>query len=104
MFDDDGRCVDPRNLSPSGDIFTAWPVVLVAVGDCCCFDFDDGLTDFVFADLLVDKEEFDRLLLPVTPPPLLRDVAASLSCSRFALGRDVLRLLNLRRLKDGIIR
>ena len=74
--------------------------------DFCCFDFDGGVTDFVFADLLV-VNEFDRLLLlPATPPPLVRDDddAASLSCSLFALGRDVLRLLNLRRLKDGIIR
>jgi hypothetical protein len=45
----------------------------MVVDDCCCFDFDGGVTDFVFADLLVGNE-FDRLLLlPATPPPLLRD-------------------------------
>ena len=97
-----GRCVDPRNFSPSGDMFTAKPVG--------CFDF--GVITFV-ANLVVDDEDFDLLLLPT--PPLLPptpgeaprrdddDDFTSLSSSRFALGRDVLRLLNLGRLKDGII-
>ncbi len=86
-----GRCFDPRNLRRSG-------VTVEEVVDWRWFDFDDIVVvgeDFI-VDLLDELEEFVRLPLSLLP----RRDAMSLLSRRC---RDVLRLLNLRRMNDGII-
>ena len=84
-----GRCFDPRNLRRSG--------VTVEEEDLLWFDFDDIVVGEDFTvDLLDELEEFVRLPLSLLP----RRDAMSLLSRRC---RDVLRLLNLRRMNDGII-
>ena len=90
-----GRCLDPRNLRPSGDTIAR---------ACGCFDFDIVVVDDFNVDF--EEEEFVRLPPPPTGEPRRDDddgdAIASLSSSR-CRDRELLRLLNLRRLNDGII-
>lgn len=71
-----GRCFDPRNLRRSG---------VTVVEDWCCFD--------------LEEEEFVRLPLSLLSR---RDGGDAISLSPRRC-RDALRLLNLRRLNDGIM-
>ena len=70
---------------------------MTVVEDWYCFDFDDIVV--VGEDFIVDLEELVRLPLSLLSR---RDGGDAISLSPRRC-RDVLRLLNLRRMNDGII-